>query len=183
MTPEEFEDNARIISGDPTWSLASDKQPMSKPFDFAITFGRFNLLHNGHLDLFKQMADSAGEIAIGVSTGPSNLGYRGRADVLLKAIKAAEFDVHAGLYPKLQPFDMVGIAESHDPSRVVFYVGEDQFKLAKAVSRVCGFATITIPRLTSSTIVRECIDSEDWDLLAGILPASVFTDVVKLHMS
>ena len=51
---------------------------MHKRFKAAVTFGRFNLLHKGHLDLFKNMAGAAKEIVIGVSTGPNNLTYRQR---------------------------------------------------------------------------------------------------------
>ena len=36
MTPEEFEANAQIVSGDPTWSLTEPKS--FPPVDDAITF-------------------------------------------------------------------------------------------------------------------------------------------------
>lgn len=36
MTPAEFEANARLVSGDPTWSLADDKS--FPPVDDAIAF-------------------------------------------------------------------------------------------------------------------------------------------------
>ena len=40
-----------------------------KPFKVAATFGRFNLLHNGHIHLFLQMFEQAEEVYIGLSTG------------------------------------------------------------------------------------------------------------------
>ena len=154
-----------------------------KQFKVALTFGRFNLLHKGHIDLFKQMADNASELAIGVSTGPNNLTYRQRADVIQACSRADSFGVTYGLFPKRQPFDMFREAGHLHAEEMVFYVGEDQYALAKAVERTIGCAVRTIPRLTSSTQVREAIDNEDWDLLAGMVPASIISNVVQLHLT
>ena len=157
---------------------------MTKHFKVALTFGRFNLLHKGHIDLFKQMAGAAEKIAIGVSTGPNNLTYRHRADVIQKANLINPFGSTTGLFPKRQPFDLLReIPTTIDPERVVFFVGEDQYKLAKAVERSLGFSTRIIPRLTSSTLVRQAIDNEEWDLLAGMIPGSIINDVIQLHLT
>ena len=156
---------------------------MHKRFKVAATFGRFNLLHKGHLDLFKNMAGAAKEIIIGVSTGPNNLTYRQRADVIIKALSHDRLGVANGLFPKRQPFDLLKECEHLDPEDVVFYVGEDQFALAKAVERTLGFSVYTIPRLTSSTLVRQAIDSEAWDLLGGMVPSSIISDVTQLHLN
>ena len=157
---------------------------MTKPFKIALTFGRFNLLHKGHIDLFKNMAGSADEIAIGISTGPNNLTYRHRADVIQKAHHKDPLGVTVGYFPKRQPFDLLReVPTSIDPERVVFFVGEDQYKLAKAVERSLGFSTRIIPRLTSSTLVRQAIDNEEWDLLTGMIPGSIINDVIQLHLT
>ena len=158
---------------------------MTKRFKLALTFGRFNLLHKGHIDLFKQMADSAEEFCIGVSTGPNNLTYRQRADVIQKALNSDyPYGSSMGLFPKRQPFDLLReVPSSIDPEQVVFYVGEDQYKLAKAVERSLGFSTRIIPRLTSSTLVRQAIDNEEWDLLVGMIPGSIINDVIQLHLT
>ena len=37
QTPQEFEENARLVSGDPTWSLETE-QPSFPPIDDFITF-------------------------------------------------------------------------------------------------------------------------------------------------
>lgn len=158
---------------------------MTKRFKIALTFGRFQLLHKGHIDLFKQMADSADEFLIGVSTGPNNLTYRHRADVIQKALNADyPYGTSMGLLPKRQPFDLLReVPSAVDPDQVVFFVGEDQYKLAKAVERTLGFYIQVIPRLSSSTQVREAIDNEDWDLLAGMIPGSIINDVIQLHLT
>ena len=158
---------------------------MTKKFKLAVTFGRFNLLHKGHIDLFKQMADSADEFFIGVSTGPNNLSYRHRADVIQKVLNSDyPYGSSMGLFPKRQPFDLFReVPSTVDPDEVVFFVGEDQYKLAKAVERSLGFSTRIIPRLTSSTLVRQAIDNEEWDLLTGMIPGSIINDVIQLHLT
>jgi len=155
---------------------------MGKQFKVALTFGRFNLLHKGHLDLFRQMAEAANEIAIGISTGPNNLLYRQRADVIYKAIAAEDWRITHGLFPRRQPFELFKEAEHVEPEKVVLYLGEDQYKLAMAVERAYGWATRCIPRLTSSTQVRSLIDNEDWDVLSTIVPGSIINDIVSLHL-
>ena len=155
-----------------------------KQFKQAITFGRFNLLHRGHVDLFQRMSDSAEKVTIGLSTGPKNILYRTRADVIEKWAKYDAPEVNLTLVPKLQPFDLLReIPLTVNPMEVVFYVGEDQYKLAKAVERSLGFCIRTIPRLTSSTSVRQAVDNEDWDLLSGMIPGSIINDVIQLHLT
>ena len=156
---------------------------MTKQFRLALTFGRFNLLHNGHLDLFKQMAATATESAIGISTGPNNQTYRNRADIIQKCNLNDSFGTIFGLFPKRQPFHMFKETSHLHPEEMVFFLGEDQFALAKAVERTIGCATRVIPRLTSSTLVREAIDNEEWDLLAGMVPSSIISDVIQLHLT
>ena len=71
-----------------------------------------------------------------------------------------------------------------DPDQVVvLFVGEDQYKLAKAVERTLGFYIQVIPRLSSSTLVRQAIDNEEWDLLTGMIPGSIINDVIQLHLT
>ena len=155
---------------------------MQKPFRLALTFGRFNLLHKGHIDLFRQMSSVAEQAAIGISTGPNNLTYRQRADVIQACSRADSFGVTYGLFPKRQPFDMFKETSHLHAEEMVFYVGEDQYVLAKAVERTIGCAVRTIPRITSSTLVRQAIDDEDWDLLASMVPSSIINDVIQLHI-
>jgi len=155
-----------------------------KQFKHAFTFGRFNLLHRGHTDLFQRMSEVAESVTIGVSTGPKNIQYRHRADVIEKWARFDAPEVNLRLIPKLQPFDLVSeLPLDIVPHEVVFFVGEDQYKLAKAIERSLGFSTVTIPRLCSSTLVRQTIDNEDWDLLSGMIPGSIINNVIQLHLT
>ena len=155
-----------------------------KQFKQAITFGRFNLLHRGHTDLFQRMSEVADQVTIGLSTGPKNILYRTRADVIEKWSRNAFPELNFKLIPKLQPFDLLSeLPITLNPVEVVFFVGEDQYKLAKAVERSLGFCIRTIPRLASSTQVRHAVDNEDWDLLSGMIPGSIINDVIQLHLT
>ncbi len=157
---------------------------MEKQFKQAFTFGRFNLLHRGHLDLFQRMSDVAETVTIGISTGPKNIPYRDRAGAISKWADFEAPDLNLRLIPRLQPFDLFrDLPIGFNPLDVVFFVGEDQYKLAKAIERSLGFNITTIPRLGSSTLVRQAIDNEDWDLLSGMVPGSIINDVIQLHLT
>ena len=152
-------------------------------YTHAITFGRFNLLHKGHLDLFKQMGQAAREVLIGVSTGSKNLTYKLRSDVIWTAIRNnLDFDFNQyQVFAKRSPFGMFDILKDVDKSGVVVYLGHDQFELGKTLSREFGCACVTIPRLTSSTTIRTLIDNEEWVMLSKEVPSSIIHQIVLLR--
>ena len=155
---------------------------MTKQFKVAFTFGRFNLLHLGHLDLFKQMGEAATEIIIGVSTGPANLSLRDRTQTITHALaKDPEFNSTFQLLPKRQPFELLAEIKLHNPNDVVLSLGQDQFQLAKAFEKHTGITSVLIPRLTSSSTMRGIIDNEDWPLLTNHVPLSILNKVVQLR--
>ena len=155
---------------------------MTKQFKLAITFGRFNLCHFGHLDLFKQMGEVAREVIIGISTGPDNLSVRDRTQTIAHALsKDPEFDTTYQLLPKRQPFEFMAEIKLYNPDEVILYLGEDQFELAKAFEKYAGVASVLIPRLTSSSAIRGMIDNGDWALLAKHVPMSILNKVVQLR--
>ena len=145
-------------------------------YETAVVFGRFNLLHNGHVQLFTEMAKIADRVVIGLSTNSRNLPSEDRSAVIETVL--SEIGIKFSVLPAAQPFE---IFERIDSERVVTYFGEDQFKLGAAAQRVYGWPTKTIPRITSSTVVRELIDQEEWDILASIVPKSVFAEVIRLR--
>ena len=155
---------------------------MTKQFKLAITFGRFNLCHFGHLDLFKQMGDAANEVIIGVSTAASNLSLRDRTQTIAHALaKDPDFNTTFQTVPKRQPFELIAELKLHNPNDVVLYLGQDQFELAKAFEKHTGIASVLIPRLTSSSTIRGIIDNEDWPLLTNHVPLSILNKVVQLR--
>jgi cytidyltransferase-like protein len=155
---------------------------MAKQYKLALTFGRFNLLHFGHLDLFKQMGDAANEVIIGVSTAATNLSLRDRTQTIAHALaKDPDFSSTFQTVPKRQPFELIAEIKLHNPNEVILFLGHDQWELAKAFERHAGIASRLIPRLTSSSTVRGIIDAEDWALLTNHVPLSILNKVVQLR--
>lgn len=150
-------------------------------FKVAVTFGRFNIPHNGHLDLFQKMAQSADEIIIGLSEGPNNLPVNQR--LLAIGTMAGAEGINYTILTASQPFDFFRKVEaiSYAKEDVALWLGHDQIKLALAAQRVMGWTSRTIERLTSSTEVRQLIDQEEWDLLSKRVPSSIFNEVLKLR--
>ena len=155
---------------------------MTYKFKLALTFGRFNLLHKGHIDLFKQMAGSATEVVIGISTGEKNLSLKDRRQVIAHALSQDEdFNVPYQINPKRQPFELMAEIKMYEPGDVVVFFGQDQYELAKAFETHAGVASILIPRLTSSTEIRTLIDNEEWSMLSKHVPMSILNKVVQLR--
>ena len=153
-----------------------------KNYRIALTFGRFNLLHKGHLDLFKQMASAANEVCIGISTGAANLSIRDRTQVIYQALdKDPDFPGSPLILPKRQPFELMSEIKMHKPENVVVYLGQDQYELAKAFELHAGVVSVLIPRITSSSAIRGMIDQEDWTLLTQHVPMSILNKVVQLR--
>ena len=149
-------------------------------FKTAFTFGRFNLLHRGHIDLFKQMQGGAEHVLVGISTGAQNLTWHSRRKIIRQVLLND---------PDFKSFDIIGsrspfglLEHIHDdPENTVIYLGHDQFELGQTMSREFGCATICIPRLTSSSTLRHLIDTDQWSLLAREVPQSIINDVIRLR--
>jgi len=154
-------------------------------YDLAVTFGRFNLLHFGHVDMFERMAELAPSCLIGVSDGPNNLPIEQRIAVIERAmgIDSTVSELFGCVYDTAKAgnpfafFEYVTVA----PARVVLVLGEDQEALAKAAKRVFGWDYYLNKRLGSSTEVRSLIDGEQWDRLVDVVPAEILPDVCRLR--
>lgn len=155
---------------------------IKQTYDLAITFGRFNLLHNGHVDLFEQMAATAPISSIGVSSSSKNLPIPDRIRVIDKALRVSGIEDSVITTCGSNPFDYFGrIAESYSSHNIILFLGEDQEVLAKAAQRVFGWEYQLIKRLGSSTEVRGVIDNEQWDRLDLIVPRIIVPDICHLR--
>ena len=150
-----------------------------KPYSIAVVFGRFNLLHRGHIALFESMHEQADLIIVGVSTNGKNLPSKDRWRVIGKACD--DLDINYRVNTASQPFELFEFVSHIAEGPVLTMFGEDQYKLGKAAQRVYGWDTDVIPRLTSSTAIRGLIDNEEWDVLARLVPSSIINDVINLR--
>jgi len=154
-------------------------------YDLAVTFGRFNLLHAGHVDMFERMADLAPSCLIGVSDGPANLPADQRVAVIERALGlntavSEHFGAPWDTARAGNPFAFFEFVTA-PADRVVVVLGEDQEGLAKAARRVFGWDYRLVKRLGSSTEVRSLIDGEQWDRLTEVVPAEILPDVCRLR--
>ena len=152
-------------------------------YDLAVTFGRFNLLHVGHIDMFERMVDFAGTCLIGVSTGPDNLPVDQRVSVIENAMgmNGVVYEHFGGVYETAKASNPFAFFEFVNAERVILVLGEDQVKLAEAAKRVLGWDYHLVKRLCSSTEVRALIDNEEWDRLVEIVPNDILPDVARLR--
>jgi len=152
-------------------------------YDLAVTFGRFNLLHVGHIDMFERMVDFAGTCLIGVSTGPDNLPVDQRVAVIEKAMgmNGVVYEHFGGVYETAKASNPFAFFEFVNAERVILILGEDQVKLAEAAKRVLGWDYHLVKRLCSSTEVRALIDNEEWDRLVEVVPNDILPDVARLR--
>ena len=152
-------------------------------YDLAVTFGRFNLLHVGHVDMFERMADLASHCLIGVSEGPENLPVDQRVAVIEKAmgINHVVAELMGCCYETAKAANPFAFFDFVTAERVVLVLGEDQVKLAEATKRVLGWDYHLVKRLCSSTEVRALIDNEEWDRLVEVVPEDILADVARLR--
>jgi len=141
-------------------------------FNKAFTFGRFNIPHLGHAQLFKVLRQLGSEVVVGVSMSGKNnpMGLRLKALRLLD--DSVEYTVAA------TPFDLP-ITEDD-----VIILGQDQEHLANAVSDHFGCATFLVPRNASqpsSTLCRKYIDSGDYNSLLKLIPEESVEISIKLR--
>jgi hypothetical protein len=116
------------------------------------TFGRFNVIHEGHRKLIETVV-SKGHHIVGISTGKKNRPILDRIDDLEQALGyGIRFDPFSDMYSFVATL-------SSEYDYVIFYVGQDQMKSASSIAK--GFDNVElriIPRdgsEPSSSRVRE----------------------------
>lgn len=151
--------------------------------DLAVTFGRFNLLHIGHIDMFERMADLAPTCLIGVSTGPDNLPIDQRIGVIEKAmgINHVVAEIMGCSFETAKAANPFAFFEFVTAKRVILVLGEDQVKLAEAAKKILGWDFHLVKRLCSSTEVRALIDNQEWDRLSQVVPEDILPSVARLR--
>ena len=145
----------------------------------ACTFGRFNLFHNGHLLLIKRMQALADYVTIGLSTGPKNLPFELRKEVIDLALlgQAIPYSVVEAAHP----FDLFDQVKGKRNDDVIAIFGADQSRLGLCAEKHYGWASGVVERITSSTALRVAIDEEDWDLVAHLTCPGTATHLVNLR--
>ena len=118
--------------------------------DAAFTFGKFQQLHNGHIELFRQALANHDRLYIGVSNAKKNIDITQRIRNLDRVIKANGW---RGRVCVFQGTNLCFAYDSiHEACDVV--LGEDREVLGSKLAANNGVDYVKVKRMTSSTEVR-----------------------------
>jgi nicotinamide mononucleotide adenylyltransferase len=133
-------------------------------YETAVTFGRFNIGHGGHLELIRLMLARAEQAYVYVSTGRENNDWDLRVLLLSHLCREAGLDLGRVNFVKAgNPFQAVEGALNESPwEESVLVFGEDQSVMAEKLSDVYDCPFILNRRSNSSTQMRFFLDKEEF---------------------
>jgi len=138
--------------------------PQFHRYEVAVTFGRFNIGHNGHVQLIQQMLERGDEAHVYASTSGANNDWDLRVLLLTQLCRNANVDLNRVYFLKANsPFDAVGKAVEASPwQEAVIVLGSDQQEMLRVLGEKFDCATIINRRSNSSTQMRFFLDTEDF---------------------
>lgn len=133
-------------------------------YEAAVTFGRFNIPHSGHVQLIQMMLDYGDEAHVYVSAGSSNNDWDLRVLMLTHLCREVKVDLNRVYFLKANnPFDAVNFAVKATPwNEAVIVLGSDQQEMASKLGDVCDCPVVINRRTNSSTQMRFFLDAEDF---------------------
>jgi len=138
---------------------------MSVAFKYksAVTFGRFNIPHKGHVELVAKMLQVADYAVVAVSAGAKNNDWDLRVLMFRALLRRSGADLaRVRFVNQANPFAAIDHAVQNAPfQETVLVLGEDQEAMAKQLGDVCDVPFILNVRSTSSTSVRENMERVD----------------------
>lgn len=133
-------------------------------YEHAVTFGRFNIAHSGHVQLIAMMLEHGDEAHVYVSDGAKNNDWDLRVLLLTHLCREAKLDMNRVYFNKAKsPFEAVSKAvESSYWKEAAIVLGSDQQEMARKLGEVYDCPTIINRRTNSSTQMRFFIDAEEF---------------------
>ena len=151
---------------------------------FAVTFGRFNLPHPGHVNLIARMLEVADKAYIGISVARKNNDYITRREVLHSLCGFAGLDLERiRFFPASTPFETVEDFVQHS-NNVTVVLGVDQTALGEKLRDDLGVAFVPNEvRIGSSTVIRYFLETGNQDIVREIYHNSpaLFDQVLTLR--
>ena len=137
---------------------------MKKPiYKTAVTFGRANLPHYGHVELVQKMLEQAEVANVYLSTAGTNTDWDTRVLMLRHLLREAGVDLRRVKTLKAaSPFDAVDRTVQLDPDAVVV-LGEDQKNLLCKLCETYSLGGQLNRRSGSSTEVRHLMNEGHFD--------------------
>jgi hypothetical protein len=135
-----------------------------KPYKAAVTQGRFNIPHQGHVKLIREMLRQAPVAHIVMGKGEGNVNKDFRAQMLRAMLRKEGVDLSRVKILRGESVARVtkGLSEKGESKDVVLVLGEDQEKFLKSMGKSQGIGTVAVPRTSegaSSSAIRKMIDS------------------------
>ena len=130
----------------------------------AATFGRFNLVHGGHVQLVQQMLDHAEYADVHISGGGKNNGYELRELLFRVLLRNANVDLsRVRFYQTANVNEALKLSIKHAPyNEVVFVLGSDQVDMLYKLSDIHDVNYVINSRTNSSTNMRFFLDQYDF---------------------
>ena len=158
--------------GQPSPGAAPTESP-GKPYEVAVTQGRFNIPHLGHVKMIQEMLEKADKAHVLIGKGKDNVDQDLRSQFLRAALRHAGVDlsrVELVKQESMMPYASA-LGAKHGSKKAIAVLGEDQDKFLQAVNKAAKVDTHLVPRAeggASSTKIRQMIDSRD---MAGLKKA------------
>jgi glycerol-3-phosphate cytidylyltransferase-like family protein len=134
----------------------------------AVTFGRLNIPHWGHVELVQKMLEQADVANVYLSTGKKNADWDTRVLMLRHLLREEGVDLcRVNILKASNPFSAVEDVMDTDNDAVVV-LGEDQYELANKLCADYHLGGQLNRRSGSSTQVRELLDHGDLDIVEKI---------------
>jgi hypothetical protein len=133
-------------------------------YERSVTFGRFNIAHQGHVQLIQLMLKH-GEVAnVCVSAGSGNNDWDLRVQLLRHLCRLSDINLRrVNFFKCANPFEAVdGAIRNAAYGEVAAVFGSDQEVMARKLADVYDTAVILNRRTNSSTQMRFFLDAEDF---------------------
>lgn len=130
----------------------------------AATFGRFNLVHTGHVELVQQMLAHADYADVHISGGSKNNSFELRELLFRVLLRNRGVDLkRVRFYQTANVNEALEFSVKHAPfNEVVFVLGSDQTDMLYSLSDIHDVNYIINSRSNSSTNMRYFLDSYDF---------------------
>jgi cytidyltransferase-like protein len=147
-----------------------EEESGKKPFKSAVTQGRFNIPHKGHVKLIRQMLEQAPVAYVVMGKGEANVNKDFRAQMLRAMLRKEGIDLSKVQIVRGEKVSDItkGLSEKDGKENVVLVLGEDQEKFLNSMGKSQGIGTKKIPRSSdsaSSSAIRKMIDDGDEESL------------------
>jgi hypothetical protein len=126
----------------------------------ALTFGRFNIGHSGHIELIKKLLTHGDIAKVYVSSGGKNNDWNLRVLLLRTLCRQAKVDLNRVSFLKaINPFRALSetLGEEH-PEDISLVLGSDQTHLGRELSQKFDVFFFENRRSNSSSEVRKILD-------------------------